>query len=635
VLLVALGVGATALSVRRESGRLAILHLGTQLGLAALALACVGATGPTAVWRHSGIGAGRATATLDSSNRFRDWLHAQQRAIVWDEDGTESSVALAAEPNGYAFIVNGKSDGSARGDAGTQVMLALLGAILNPEARRSLVVGLGTGSSAGWLGAVPGMDRVDVVELEPLIVDVARACDEVNRDVLRNLKVHLTIGDARETLLTGRDRYDLIASEPSNPFRAGVASLFTREYYTAARQRLTDNGVFLQWVQLYEIDAPTLGTVYATIASVFPHVEAWEAGGGDLVLVAAKKGLTYRADALAARIQEEPFKTALRVAWRAVDLTGLLAHFIADAQLARLMADAPGVAINTDDRNVVEFGFARSVGSGASLLAELRDFARQAGHSRPAFPDPPPVDWAAVHTAWVGFQATEQHLAGVEVAGPPDEQARQSALILYYRDTDLAAARTAWHQQSRPASGPTELAMLSDLEAETGSENALPAIERLRQSHPGEADAILATLRFRQGRFEDAAAALEAAFADFRDSPWALNRFKQRSVVLASAIAVRRPDLAARMFDGLKSPFAIRALEDERRASEANLTRLLDFKGQCRDAVTAFEPHVPWSRSFLTLRLDCYRAVGDPRLGAAIRDLEEFEAREPRRLVPR
>ena len=200
-----------------------VAHLGAQLAAAAFALAGFGAAGPTAVWRHSGIGAGRATATLESSNQFRDWVHAQQRAIVWDEDGIESSVALAAEPNGYAFIVNGKSDGSARGDAGTQVMLGLLGAILNPGARRSLVIGLGTGSSAGWLGAVPGMDRVDVVELEPLIVDVARACDAVNRDVLRNPKVHVTIGDARETLLTGRDalRPHRVGAVQSVPRRRG------------------------------------------------------------------------------------------------------------------------------------------------------------------------------------------------------------------------------------------------------------------------------------------------------------------------------------------------------------------------------------------------------------------------------
>ena len=126
-----------------------------------------------------------------------------------------------------------------------------------------MVIGLGTGSTAGWLGAVPAIDRVDVVELEPLILEVARACAPVNQNVLDNPKVHVTIGDARETLLTTRDRYDLIASEPSNPYRAGIASLFTQEYYRAAADRLNDDGVFVQWVQAYEIDTPTLRTIYA------------------------------------------------------------------------------------------------------------------------------------------------------------------------------------------------------------------------------------------------------------------------------------------------------------------------------------------------------------------------------------
>src|SRR5439155_17044467 len=138
-------------------------------------------------------------------------------------------------------------------------------------ASRALVVGLGTGSSAGWLAAVPSIDRVDVVELEPLVLDVARACGPVNHNALTNPKVRITIGEARETLLTSRDRYDIIASEPSNPFRAGVASLFTLEYYRAAADRLTDDGVFAQWVQAYEIDTRTLRTIYSTLAAVFPE----------------------------------------------------------------------------------------------------------------------------------------------------------------------------------------------------------------------------------------------------------------------------------------------------------------------------------------------------------------------------
>src|SRR4029077_4674468 len=138
--------------------------------------------------------------------------------------------------------------------------------------------------------------------LEPLFVDVARACQPVNQDVLGNPKVHVTIGDAREMLLTTRDRYDVIASEPSNPLRAGIASLFTIEYYRAAANRLTDDGVFVQWVQGYEIDAPTLRTIYATLGAVFPQVDTWQTTNGDLALVATKQPGGYSAAALRARI---------------------------------------------------------------------------------------------------------------------------------------------------------------------------------------------------------------------------------------------------------------------------------------------------------------------------------------------
>ena len=199
---------------------------------------------------------------------------------VWKAASRSRSI-----PTGYAFMINGKADGSARADAGTQVMSGLLAALADPAATRAMVIGLGTGSTAGWLGAIPAMNRVDVVELEPRVIEVARACAPVNRDVLNNPKVHIIIGDARETLLTSRDRYDIIASEPSNPYRAGVASLFTLEYYQAAAERLSDDGVFAQWVQGYEIDSQTFSTVYATLAKVFPQIETWRTSrNNDLVL---------------------------------------------------------------------------------------------------------------------------------------------------------------------------------------------------------------------------------------------------------------------------------------------------------------------------------------------------------------
>src|SRR5690606_4347850 len=156
-------------------------------------------------------------------NDVRRWLNTKRRVTVWEKEGVESSIAMEAQ-SGISLIVNGKNDSNARTDAATTIMLGILGAILHPEPRTAAVVGLGTGTTAGGLGAVPGMVRVDVVELEPAVLEVARACAPVNHDVRSNPRVRVLIGDAREVLPASRARYDLIVSEPSNPFRAGIAT---------------------------------------------------------------------------------------------------------------------------------------------------------------------------------------------------------------------------------------------------------------------------------------------------------------------------------------------------------------------------------------------------------------------------
>ena len=179
-----------------------------------------------------------------------------------------------------AFYVNGMCDGNAIEDVGTQIMLGLIGGALHPQPQTALVVGLGTGETAGWLAEVPSIERVDVVELEPAVQEMARRCRAVNRDVLANPKVRLIFNDAREVLLTTAGRYDLIVCEPSNPYRSGIANLFTREFYLAGRDRLNDGGMFVQWVQAYEIDQRTMRTVFATFKSVFPHVEVWQSQAG-------------------------------------------------------------------------------------------------------------------------------------------------------------------------------------------------------------------------------------------------------------------------------------------------------------------------------------------------------------------
>jgi hypothetical protein len=317
-----------------------------------------------------------------------------------------------------------------------------------------------------------------------------------------------------------------------------------------------------------------------------------------------------------------------------VDIQGLLAHYLANDALARSVAVMPGVQINTDDRNVVEFGLARSVGTTSTMVADVRNTARAEGMSRPPLADNgASVRWPEVDTSWTSYNASQGSFADVRSQGPPNEQARQAALVEYYRNDDLEKARAYWQQQPDPARDPTEMAMLADIAAATGSDAALPFIDRLRAYQPGEADALLATLRLQQRQLPEAAAAAEAALVRFRTDPWAMQRYMERAVQVAQIVVSRDQTLARRMFDALAQPLAVHAVEDRRRVALAEMTRQMDFRGLCGVAVGVMEPNVPWTESFLRLRSDCYQATNGPLAARAASDLNEFLGNQSQSLV--
>jgi spermidine synthase len=251
----------------------------------------IAAPGPTSAWRHSSAGI-NWKETLGGKNEIRKWLNDYRRRLVWEKDGIESSIGITAS-DGLSLIVNGKSDGNVFADAGTQVMAPMIGAILHPDPQKAMVIGLGTGSSSGWLGKIGSIDKVDTVELEPSVLEMVRRSSPVNHDVLTNEKVNVIIGDGREILLTSKENYDIIFSEPSNLHRVGISSLYTREFYRSVSERLSEGGLFTQWVQAYHVEPETLRTLYATLASVFPHVETWTTDLKDIAFVCSMKKIVY------------------------------------------------------------------------------------------------------------------------------------------------------------------------------------------------------------------------------------------------------------------------------------------------------------------------------------------------------
>ena len=579
-----LGAAAMMLALREQQRFATIATAVTSV--AALAF-CIAATGPTAVWRHSGIGAARAPE-FKTRNELQRWINERRRMVLWERDGRESSVALTAHRD-LAFLVNGKSDGSARGDSGTQVMLGVVAAAVHPRPQTALVVGLGTGSTAGWLGVMPTMQRVDTVELEPVVLDVARACDAVNAGAMRNPKVHITIGDAREVLLTTGRRYDIIASEPSNPYRAGIASLFTHEFYVTARNRLRPRGIFAQWVQSYAVHPETVRTIYATLTGVFPHVHTWWMTGGDMMLIASAEPLLIDAADLRARLQSEPYRSAAMNVWRVDSAEGFLGRLFANEDFARLAAKQ-AEAINTDDRTVIEFGFARSIDAATSLHEQTARDAERLRMMRPRVRGA--VDWAAVDRMrpWIARDATPRHLG--------------------------------------------ELAQMAIDAAKNGDARAEEWAKMVGSVQPVEADLILALLRSRQNRIDEAVALLRRSFLGYRRTAWPQPLVMDPAFDLALDLAHTSPERARTLYNALSLPFAAFQHETGRNMALIAIAPLFDRCGpHAIAALRVVEPYPIWQQEMLTIRANCYALARLGEAEEAWADLARFKEAAPGRVV--
>ena len=596
-----------------------------------VALLMLRAAGPTAFWRHGQIGVGRVTKYQGSPNEMRDLANGIRRSIAWEADGRESSVALG-KADSFAFIINGRTDGNAKGDAGTQIMSGIIGAALHPNAAKAMVVGLGTGSTAGWLAAVPNIQRVDVVELEPAVLKVAENCAPINRDALHNPKLHITIGDARETLLTTREKYDIVVSEPSNPYRAGVAGLFTREYYQSIDRCLQPGGMFFQWVQAYDIDDRTMQIFYSTLGSVFANIESWQTETGDLLLLGSHEAVHYDANALRTRLAEEPFKSALSAAWRGNTLEAFLAHYVGNRALADALIHLASNPLNTDDRTMIEFAFARSVRLAHGFqITNLRASASGAHADRPEFINGE-VDWALVDEERLSMYPSLSGAAKFQETLTPEQKSRAAAFASY-SDGDLPAALRQWREQSQEPRTLAQLQLVSECLASQGDSAAVPLIEKLAETFPRDAAAIRAEFLWRDRRPQEATETLENFLRGLHEDPWPSRELIGRSMARAEAIARsdRSKIAAGLLYDVLATPFSVFTNESERLGARLDIGIYLDDDRPGEHALAvlqAFEPHIVWQRNFLNTRKECYLAQNSPLAKQATRDFDEFMKHE-------
>ncbi len=448
--------------------------------------------------------------------------------VIFHRDGAFTTATVRRAFGGLLSLqVNGKTDASNKADQFTQTMIAHLPLLVRPEARSALLVGLGSGVTAGAMLRHP-IERLDVVEIAPEVVEASRFFDGLTGAPLDDSRTRLFLDDARAHLRYTRDRFDVLVSEPSNPWIAGIANLFTREYFELARSRLNPGGAMVQWVQAYSTSPEDFRSVVGTFLDVFP--QSWlmkSTNETDFVLLGLSGGPGPDATALAeACAAATPLGEALRAdGFTTANLSRLV---VADPTGLRSLVE--GAARVTDDHPFLEFTAPRNLyrDQGEAVRRELSGFrARDAVARSMTRPEPflAALDEfetlvrareAAFDLVAAGRSREARPLLEATVARMPEDQAAGRVLSSVALEEAEAHCRAGRHREAADGYARVLVLRPDDLDARNNRAHCLVDLGRLEEARTELVELLvrapdhrvgfrnLSRVFYRMGRLQDA-----------------------------------------------------------------------------------------------------------------------------------
>ncbi len=299
--------------------------------------------------------------------------------VLYYREGRSATVAVVEERNKLnperALVVNGKADASTRSDLPTQTLLGQLPMLFHPQPDSVLIIGFGSGVSLGSV-LMHEVKSVDCIEISPEVIAASQFFDAVNNKPLTDPRTHLYVDDALAFLKLTSGRYHAIVSEPSNPWIAGIGNLYTTEFLNICKQRLTEDGLMVQWFHVYEMDDETAGLVFRTFRAVFPHVRIWQSMTSDIILLGSKQPIQLDPAAMQAKFETARVKENLSHI-QINDIPTLLSlEIMTQSALDQYLGMGE---LNTEDRPLLEYWaprafFAHSGAPGFFAIDERRDF---------------------------------------------------------------------------------------------------------------------------------------------------------------------------------------------------------------------------------------------------------------------
>jgi len=295
----------------------------------------------------------------------QNWQEFLQKGMLSDQllfykEGL-SQIAVIKRGNDIFLRINGKTDASnSGGDLEHEVLTGALPLILHQNPKDVLMIGLGSGISLGAVTQFDETEKIEMVEIDPAVVEAAQYFKDDNHDALNNSKAKIVLADGRNYLYLTDKKYDVISSQPSNIWVSGNALLFTKEYYELAKKHLKENGLMFQWVQLYGLRVEDLKTVLKTFSEVFPNTYIFSnVNDTDLFLVGTLNDETILDFKEAERklqnkkIQEELTRISIN------DPYEFLSFFVAtNREIEKMTSDSE---VHSDNRPFLEFSAPKTV----------------------------------------------------------------------------------------------------------------------------------------------------------------------------------------------------------------------------------------------------------------------------------
>lgn len=313
----------------------------------------------SAVYRYA------PSLTDKSRNDLFDFLKRGQGETLFYKEGITATVAVQRQGGGRVLKVNGKPEASTAGDMPTQILIGALPLLVRDRTDDVLLIGLGSGVTLGSVEQFP-VKQVTCVELEPAVIEASRHFEDVNNHPLDDPRLRMVSNDGRNFIYTTDQKFDVIVSEPSNPWVTGVANLFTLEYFKRGADRLKDDGLFSQWLQIYEMAPEDVRTLIATFRAAFPQVYLFRGAEGDLMLLGSKSERRLDLSVLESHFDDSRVGAELKRinTTRASDVVSRF--YLGPAEVTNLSA---GAKLNTDDNALIEFNAPRRVGTAEETVA--------------------------------------------------------------------------------------------------------------------------------------------------------------------------------------------------------------------------------------------------------------------------